>query len=87
MARLLDRPSLSPETWQELEELLLLADVGMPTVAPAMIAPLRQGSSPSESQLAEGMDARLEAIERSVNRLIPLVRKVLYSVTTGKETE
>jgi hypothetical protein len=33
------------------------------------------------------MDARLEAIERSINRLIPLVRKVLYAVTTGKEHE
>jgi len=46
-----------------------------------------QPHSASDSVLLEGMDARLEAIERSVTRLIPLVRKVLYAITTGKEHE
>ncbi|MBI4289697.1 MAG: signal recognition particle-docking protein FtsY [Chloroflexi bacterium] len=31
VARLLDRPSVTEETWQELEELLIAADVGMST--------------------------------------------------------
>lgn len=39
------------------------------------------------SALTEDMEARMEAIERSVNRLIPLVRKVLYAVTSGKEDQ
>jgi putative secretion ATPase (PEP-CTERM system associated) len=36
---------------------------------------------------SEEIEVRLEAIERSINRLVPLVRKVLYAVTTGKENE
>ena len=51
------------------------------TAPPAPVSPL------TDSVLAEDLDARLEAIERSVNRLIPLVRKVLYAVTPDKETE
>lgn len=35
----------------------------------------------------EDLEARLAAMERSLNRLIPLVRKVLYTVTTGQESE
>jgi general secretion pathway protein A len=50
-------------------------------------APLAPVSPLTDSLLAEDLDARLEAIERSVNRLIPLVRKVLYAVTPDKETE
>ncbi len=49
-------------------------------------APMQLHSA-SDSALLEGMDARLEAIERSITRLIPLVRKVLYAITTGKEHE
>lgn len=56
------------------------------SVAVAGAAPA-QPRSASDSALLEGMDARLEAIERSVTRLIPLVRKVLYAITTGKEHE
>lgn len=33
------------------------------------------------------VDARLIAMERSLNRLVPLVRKVLYTVTEGREHE
>jgi general secretion pathway protein A len=49
-------------------------------------------SSPSPSPviqatLSEDMDMRLLAMERSINRLIPLVRKVLYTVTAGQENE
>jgi len=51
------------------------------TAPPAPVSPF------TDSALAEDLDARLEAIERSVNRLIPLVRKVLYAVTPDKETE
>lgn len=40
-----------------------------------------------DSALVDDLNVRLEAIERSVNRLIPLVRKVLYAITTGKEHE
>lgn len=59
-----------------------------PTVSatPESVTPV-QPRSASDSALLEGMDARLEAIERSVTRLIPLVRKVLYAITTGKEHE
>jgi hypothetical protein len=35
----------------------------------------------------EDLDTRLTSMERSINRLIPLVRKVLYTVTSGKENE
>jgi len=41
----------------------------------------------AEGEPLANLEARLEAIERSVNRLIPLVRKVLYSMTTGREGE
>jgi len=37
--------------------------------------------------LPDDIDARLVALERSLNRLIPLVRKVLYTVTAGQESE
>ena len=37
--------------------------------------------------LPENLDERLVAMERSLNRLIPLVRKVLYTVTAGQESE
>ncbi len=40
-----------------------------------------------QATMTEDMDARFAAMERSINRLIPLVRKVLYTVTAGKETE
>jgi len=59
-----------------------------PAAAAAMsAAPLAPVSPFTDSALAEDLDARLEAIERSVNRLIPLVRKVLYAVTPDKEHE
>ena len=56
----------------------------LPISAPGVAAPL---PSPQDSALMEGVDTRLAAIERSVNRLIPLVRKVLYAVTSGEEHE
>lgn len=37
--------------------------------------------------MSEEMEARLIAMERSINRLIPLVRKVLYTVTAGQDHE
>ncbi len=37
--------------------------------------------------LPEDLEARLIAMERSLNRLVPLVRKVLYTVTAGQESE
>ncbi len=40
-----------------------------------------------DSALMDRMDGRMVAIERSVSRLIPLVRKVLYTLTSGKENE
>jgi hypothetical protein len=30
---------------------------------------------------------RLEAMERTLNRLVPMVRKVLYTVTSGQDNE
>lgn len=47
-------------------------------------------SSPApvvQATLSEDMEMRLLAMERSINRLIPLVRKVLYTVTAGQENE
>ncbi len=44
-------------------------------------------ANPVSSALMEDLDTRLTAMERSINRLIPLVRKVLYTVTSGKENE
>ncbi len=41
----------------------------------------------ADPALQEGLETRLVAIERSLNRLIPLVRKVLYTVSLGKEHE
>ena len=40
-----------------------------------------------QAALSEDMEMRLLAMERSINRLIPLVRKVLYTVTAGQENE
>jgi hypothetical protein len=37
--------------------------------------------------MSEDMEVRLIAIERSINRLIPMVRKVLYTVTSGQDNE
>lgn len=37
--------------------------------------------------LSEDMETRLASMERSINRLIPLVRKVLHTVTAGQENE
>ncbi len=45
-----------------------------------------RGSSP-DNALMDRMDGRMVAIERSISRLIPLVRKVLYTLTSGKENE
>jgi general secretion pathway protein A len=42
---------------------------------------------PQAAVLPEHLETRLMAMERSLNRLIPLVRKVLYTVTSGQETE
>lgn len=47
---------------------------------------LAQAPTTDSAQL-ENVEVRLDAIERSINRLIPLVRKVLYAITTGKEHE
>jgi general secretion pathway protein A len=41
----------------------------------------------ASTALMEDLDTRLTSMERSINRLIPLVRKVLYTVTSGKENE
>lgn len=51
------------------------------TVASHSPAPVIQAT------LSEDMEMRLLAMERSINRLIPLVRKVLYTVTAGQENE
>jgi general secretion pathway protein A len=45
------------------------------------------GTGSASNELMEDLDTRLTAMERSINRLIPLVRKVLYTVTSGKENE
>ncbi len=37
--------------------------------------------------LPEDLDVRLEAMERTLNRLVPMVRKVLYTVTSAQESE
>ncbi len=37
--------------------------------------------------MSDDLEVRLQAMERSINRLIPLVRKVLYTVTAGEENE
>lgn len=42
---------------------------------------------PVAAVLSEDLEVRLQAMERSLNRLIPLVRKVLYTVTAGQESE
>ncbi len=52
-----------------------------PQLAPQPVAALPM------SALPENLDERLVAMERSLNRLIPLVRKVLYTVTAGQESE
>ena len=44
-------------------------------------------SGSASTALLEDLDTRLTSMERSINRLIPLVRKVLYTVTSGKENE
>jgi hypothetical protein len=46
-----------------------------------------QSYSQQTEMLPEGLETRLIAMERSLNRLIPLVRKVLYTVTAGQESE
>ena len=38
-------------------------------------------------QQFDELNMRLEALERSLNRLVPMVRKVLYTVTSGQESE
>jgi hypothetical protein len=46
------------------------------------------GSLPlAHAAIAVDMEARLASMERSINRLIPLVRKVLFTVTAGQENE
>jgi hypothetical protein len=42
---------------------------------------------PVVAVLPDNLEERLVAMERSLNRLIPLVRKVLYTVTAGQESE
>ncbi|HNQ05019.1 MAG TPA: XrtA-associated ATPase [Thiobacillaceae bacterium] len=37
--------------------------------------------------LPEDLDLRLTAMERTLNRLVPMVRKVLYTITSGQENE
>ena len=46
-----------------------------------------QGLPQASITLPENLEMRLMAMERSMNRLIPLVRKVLYTVTSGRETD
>lgn len=41
----------------------------------------------AHAKLSEDLDVRLEAMERTLNRLVPLVRKVLYTVTSGQDSE
>ena len=62
--------------------------------APRQTAPASEptaGSNPGRLAapvfgLPENLEMRLTAMERSLNRLIPLVRKVLYTVTSGRES-
>jgi hypothetical protein len=56
-----------------------------PAVQPAHGIP--QSYPQQTAALTEDLEARLIAMERSLNRLIPLVRKVLYTVTAGQESE
>jgi len=63
--------------------------------APRAHAPEAAGAAPTTHvppvqavvALPENLDERLLAMERSLNRLVPLVRKVLYTVTSGQENE
>jgi hypothetical protein len=52
---------------------------GGQVVAPAVLA--------ASGGLPEDLDVRLEAIERTLSRLVPMVRKVLYTVTSAQESE
>lgn len=47
------------------------------------------GPVPAMAQitLPEDLDLRLEAMERTLNRLVPMMRKVLYTITSGQESE
>ncbi len=61
------------------------ADASPPVPVARAAAATSQQQAPQ--MLPDDVDMRLVAIERSINRLIPLVRKVLYATTSGKENE
>ncbi len=44
-------------------------------------------ASSVDAQAIEELKERLEALERSVNRLTPMVRKILHNVTDGRENQ
>ncbi len=64
-----------------------LRPTGSGSAEPARTAPEVHAPVAAEGGQAEDTGARLEAIERSINRLIPMMRKALYAITTGKEHE
>ncbi len=70
---------------QEVHHQSPLDVVELPTT-PSVVPAASAGASGDAMQVA-GLEMRLEGIERSINRLIPLVRKVLYAITSGKENE
>jgi len=60
----------------------------VPMVAvPESVMPAHVSHSAQTVAFPEDLEARMVAMERSLNRLIPLVRKVLYTVTAGQESE
>ncbi len=61
--------------------------VGEPALAPATQATMMMTPMMHDERVLEDLDARMLGIERSLNRLLPLVRKVLYTVTSGQESE
>ena len=84
-----ERPHLDSEAVQEvIGDLQQEVHHQPPRPDPPTVAvPATQPACAADGEQMANLDARLEAVERSVNRLIPLVRKVLYSMTTGKESE
>jgi len=53
----------------------------------AQVSPYAGAAPVVTAVMPEDMEVRLMAMERSINRLIPLVRKVLYTVTAGQDHE
>ena len=55
--------------------------------APAEVADAPPRPAAAALVLPDDLDDRLNQIERSITRLIPLVRKILYTVSSGQEHE